>query len=172
MSLFKEFDAYLEQFKIIHAAKPVSLGPPIVRGDGQVPEDAMLMNDFVHNVLSRSKKPVDIRIFNYGLDTPFRIALIDDSVLQYVAFNLKACQFIFWTDTEPDGMHPAKAMARIFELEGLEVECDVDDSGNSNMTLYHNGKITRITDNHNHDDRQIKIDGKGLNINPGLSEDD
>lgn len=171
MSKFDEFDTHIEQFKIVHSKSPVNQGPPITAGDGQVPDEG-LMSDFIYNVLSRSKKPVDIRIYDYGLDTPFRIANINDTVLQYVAFNLKDNQFIFWTDAEPDGMHPAKAMARVFELEGLEVECDVDASGQSSMTLYHNGKITRIKDNHDHGDRQITIDGKGLNANPSLSEDD
>lgn len=177
MSKFDHFDAHIERFKIDNSISngiygdSISLGPPIVMGDGQVPESG-LMSDFIHNVLSRSKVPVDIRIYDYGLDTPYRIAHIDDKVLKYVAFNLKDNQFIFWTDSEPDGIHPAKAMARVFELEGLEVECKVDARGESDMTLYHNGKITRIKDNHDRSDRQITIDGKGLQVDPGLSEDD
>lgn len=172
LNQFDLFDSYLEKFKALHKAKPATLGPPIVPGDGQIPDNAALMKDFVHNTLSRSKKPVVIRIFNFGLDTHYRIAFIEDTVLQYVAFDLQYDRFIFWTDSEPDGMHPAKAMARVFELEGMEVECDVDAEGGSNMTLYYNGKITRIKDNHDRDDRKISIDGNNLTGNSGLSEDD
>lgn len=152
-----KFNQHIENFKAHHKLTPCKHGPAVQPGDGQVPKGFKLMEEMLGGILHAT-----VYIYDYGLDTPYRICSVLDPILQYVAFDGETERFIFWNEDQPDGIHPAESMARIFELDGIEVECEVDESGNSSTVLYHGGKITRITDNHNSADRQITVDGKDL----------
>jgi hypothetical protein len=166
MDDFDPFNQHIEDFKAQHKLTPFKCGPVVTPGDGQIPTGFKLMEDLVHNILNAK-----LYIFDYGLDSQYRICSILDPILQYAAFDASSERFIFWNEDRPDGLHPAESMARIFELDGIEVELEVDEEGNSQTTLYHAGKITRITDNHDRSDRHITVDGEPL-VAPSVIDGD
>jgi hypothetical protein len=171
MPLCSHFDEFIEQFKVEHAKSAFPLGPVIQIGDGQIP-DSPIIKQFLESTIGSGKKPLEFRFFDYRLDKPYRICSIDDPVLQFVAFDLTNGTYIFWSDSQPDGIHPAAAQARIFDREGMEVELQIGKDNSSVMTLYHKGKITKIEDNHKSGNRRILIDGVDLFAGPVIGEND
>jgi hypothetical protein len=152
MADFTDFNNHIEKFKAVQT--PIKRGPKVNKGD-------KVQNDFLRAILFDFLRSIDKYLFEYQLDTPYRIYSCLDPIIQYIAVDMQNNNFICWNEDEVEGIHPARVMQRLFEIEGVDTQLDIDES-ESEMTIFHNGRIVKIKDNHDNDNRKIIINGRHL----------
>jgi len=142
------FDDHIEAFKKLHNQKPFE---PANLRNIDIPSD-----DFVDDLVS-SLLRADIKLLDYGLDSGYYIFKTSDHFVQYLAIAPKLKVFIFWNDKEPDGIDKNAALARVYQINGIDSDYRVNADGSSNIRLFENGHITDIHDTNDDAKRVVTI---------------